>query len=179
MKPKLNKDQRFQEQIVPEIELLYRIAWNLTRSSTDAEDLVQETLLKAYKALDRFDGKYPRAWLLTILRNTNINTGRKKKPELLKDPDYTFETAEHSDPDSPESLVVDPLFDAELEMAFNALSDQFKQVIESVDLQGRSYAETAERLEIPLGTVMSRLHRARNQIKKSLEDLEAAQSEES
>ena len=64
-------------------------------------------------------------------------------------------------------------------MAFNALSDQFKQVIESVDLQGRSYAETAERLEIPLGTVMSRLHRARNQIKKSLEDLEAAQSEES
>ena len=177
MKPKLNKDQRFNEQIVPEIELLYRIAWNLTRSSTDAEDLVQETLLKAYKALDRFDGKYPRAWLLTILRNTNINTGRKKKPELLKDPDYTFETAEHSDPETPETQVVDPLFDAELEMAFNALSDQFKAVIESVDLRGLSYAETADRLEIPLGTVMSRLHRARNQMKQSLIDANFGQEE--
>ncbi len=176
MKPKLNKDQRFQEQIVPEIELLYRIAWNLTRSSVDAEDLVQETLLKAYKALDRFDGKYPRAWLLTIMRNTNINKGRKKKPELLKDPDYTFETAEHADPENPESIVVDPLFDAELEMAFNKLSDQFKQVIDAVDLRGLSYAETAEKLDIPLGTVMSRLHRARNQIKKSLQDLEATTS---
>lgn len=178
MKPKLNKDQIFQEQIVPEIELLYRIAWNLTRSSVDAEDLVQETLLKAYKALDRFDGKYPRAWLLTIMRNTNINKGRKKKPELLKDPDYTFETAEHANPESPETLVVDPLFDAELEMAFNKLSDQFKEVIDAVDLRGMSYAETAQKLDIPLGTVMSRLHRARNQIKKSLESLDIARAED-
>ena len=69
---------------------LYAMAMRLTRDPHTAEDLVQDTLLRAYRALDRFDGRHPRAWLLTILRNTNINRGRKRTPALLIDPDRTF-----------------------------------------------------------------------------------------
>ncbi len=82
---------KFDEQVVPQLEILYRTARSLTRSSSDAEDLVQETLLRAFRAIDRFDGRYPRAWLLTIMRNANINRARKKTPDLLDDPEFTFE----------------------------------------------------------------------------------------
>ncbi len=150
---------------------MYRVAMSLTRNSADAEDLVQDTLLRAYRAIDRFDGRYPRAWLLTILRNAQVNRVRRKRPELLRDPDTTMErVADTSEGGrTAEELVVDMGFDAEVESAFADLSDKFKEVITLVDIDGLSYQEAADRIGVPVGTVMSRLHRARKRIKKRLE----------
>lgn len=168
--PKKTNDSRFDEFILPELEVMYRTAWSLTRSDADAQDLVQDTLLRAYRSIDRFDGRYPRAWLLTIMRNANINRVRKKKPDLLNDPDHTFERSqEFADHDDPESLVVSPVLDAAIEDAFGQLSDDFREVVELVDLDGLAYQEAANVLGIPVGTVMSRLHRARGRIREHLE----------
>jgi RNA polymerase sigma-70 factor (ECF subfamily) len=161
---------RFEQYVVPELEVLYRVARSLNRNDADAEDLVQDTLLRAYRAIDRFDGRYPRAWLLTILRNANINRARKKQAVLLDDPDATFERTEAPPGQSsqPEELVVEPLFDAVVEDAYRALPVPFRQVVDLVDLNGLAYAEAAEVLDIPVGTVMSRLHRARKRIREHL-----------
>lgn len=166
----MQNDSYFEETIIPELEMLYKTAWSLTRSETEAQDLVQETLLKAYRAIERFDGKYPRAWLITILRNTNINRARKKKADLLKDPDETFNNSlDFADTQTPEQELVDPLFEAGVETAYSNLSKDSKKVIDLVDLNGFSYQEAAEKIDVPIGTVMSRLHRARKQIREELE----------
>lgn len=80
----------FADYVLPEVDTLYRAALSLTRNHADAEDLVQDTLLRAYRSIDRFDGRHPRAWLLTILRNAHINRQRRPRPELLHDPDVTW-----------------------------------------------------------------------------------------
>ncbi len=160
----------FQRHVLPELDVLYRTARSLTRNPTDAEDLVQDTLLRAYRSLDRFDGRYPRAWLLTIMRNANINRVRKKTPDLLDDPDATFERSDRfADTESPEQTLVDATFDTAVAGAYQDLSPDFRGVIDLVDLQGLSYQEAADTLQIPVGTVMSRLHRARTRIRSALE----------
>jgi RNA polymerase sigma-70 factor (ECF subfamily) len=169
--PKTTSDQRFDEYVLPEFEVLFRTAWSLTRSHSDAQDLVQDTLLRAYRSIDRFDGRYPRAWLLTIMRNANINRVRKKKPDLLHDPELTFErSTDFADHEDPEHMVVSPVLDAAIENAFENLSDDFREVVELVDLDGLSYQEAATVLGVPVGTVMSRLHRARKRIRSHLEE---------
>lgn len=162
---------RFDEYVLPEVDIMYRVAMSLTRNPPDAEDLVQDTMLRAYRAIDRFDGRYPRAWLLTILRNAQVNRVRRKRPELMRDPDATMATvADTSDGGrSAEEIVVEPVFDAEVENAYRALPEKFRQVVELVDLQARSYQEAADQIGIPVGTVMSRLHRARKRIRTHLE----------
>ena len=85
------REMAFRQYVLPEIDVMYRVAMSLTRNKADAEDLVQDSLVRAYKAVDRFDGRYPRAWLLTILRNTQINRTRRRRPELLNDPDTDME----------------------------------------------------------------------------------------
>lgn len=170
MDSKTENDSAFEKMVLPHLEVLYRTAWSLTRSEIEAQDLVQETLLKAYKAIERFDGRYPKAWLIKILKNTNINRARKKKPDLLRDPDETFNhSSAFADNVGPEQIVVDPVFDASVEMAYSNLAENAKQVINLVDLNGLSYQEAAARIDVPVGTVMSRLHRARKQIKQDLE----------
>jgi RNA polymerase sigma-70 factor, ECF subfamily len=161
---------RFDAFVVPELEVLYRVARSLSGTDADAEDLVQETVLRAYRAIDRFDGRHPRAWLLTIMRNANINRARRRRPELLDDPDLTFETTEapHGTDGRPEDLVVEPVFDAVVEAAYRALPEPFRQVVDLVDLDGLHYQEAADLLGIPVGTVMSRLHRARKRIRDQL-----------
>lgn len=164
--------KRFDEFVLPELDVLYRTAWSLTRSDADAQDLVQDTLLRAYRAIERFDGRHPRAWLLTIMRNANINRVRKKKPDLLDDPDATFErSTEFAEREHPESLVVDPVFDATVAQALTELPDIFQEIVELVDLNGLAYQEAADALGIPVGTVMSRLHRARKRIRDRLADV--------
>ncbi len=171
---------KFDEHVVPQLDILYRTARSLTRSSSDAEDLVQETLLRAYRAIDRFDGRYPRAWLLTIMRNANINRARKKTPDLLDDPERTFERSmRFADTTTPEDDVVDPIFDEVVQDAYDRLPDNFRNVVELVDLNGLAYAEAAEILDVPVGTVMSRLHRARKRIRDEITErgLEALRSD--
>lgn len=160
----------FESYVVPEMQLLYRVALRLTGQPADAEDLVQDTLVRAYRALDRFDGAYPRAWLLTILRNTHINRGRRQRPLLLRTDDLAVTDVgpvRDSVPSS-EDVVLSEQFEGVVVEALAALSDQHRLVIELVDIEGLSYQEAAERLGVPRGTVMSRLHRGRARIRSRL-----------
>ena len=137
MAPTTDTHATFDRYVMPELDVLYRTAWSLTRSDADAQDLVQETLLRAFRAIDRFDGRYPRAWLLTIMRNANINRARKKRPELLDDPDATFErSTEFAETTGPEDLALHAEFDATVEEGFLNLPDRFREVVELVDLDG-------------------------------------------
>jgi RNA polymerase sigma-70 factor (ECF subfamily) len=166
------RDELFRLYVLPELEVLHRVGWTLTRNHADTEDLVQETVIRAYRAIDRFDGSHPRAWLLTILRNAQINRTRRRRPELLRDPDTELErlaATSVGDTDDPEHQVVDPVFDATVRGALEALPDRFRQPVELVDLAGLSYQETAEQLGVPVGTVMSRLHRARRRMRSRLD----------
>ena len=164
-------EEAFARYVLPELEVLAKVAFSITRRSADAEDLVQETLLCAYRAIDRFDGAHPRAWLFTIMRNAEAKRHRRRRPELLRDPDQAGRT-ESADPrggaESPEEVVVGAEFDAVVAHCLASLPEQHRQVVELVDIDGLSYAEAAEVLGVPVGTVMSRLHRARARIRQRL-----------
>jgi RNA polymerase sigma-70 factor (ECF subfamily) len=162
-------DTAFERYVLPETELLLRVANSLTRNRADAEDLVQDTLLRAFRAIDRFDGRYPRAWLLTILRNTHINRNRRRRPELLRDPERATDRMISAVSEERPDAIVDAQIDAEIIDALDALDESFRRVVELVDMNGLTYAEAAEVLDIPVGTVMSRLHRARTRIRDRLE----------
>jgi RNA polymerase sigma-70 factor (ECF subfamily) len=146
------------------------VASTLTARAADTEDLVQDTLLRAYRAIDRFDGAHPRAWLLTIMRNTQINRTRRRRPELLHDPDAAFAqlAATEADSQAPEELVVVQTLDAVISDALAALPDRYREIVTLVDVDGLTYAEAAETLGVPIGTVMSRLHRARVRLRRRL-----------
>lgn len=159
----------FDQYVLPEIEVLLRVARSITHNDADAEDLVQDTLIRAYRAIDRFDGRYPRAWLLTILRNAHINRNRRKRPELLRDADGTSSRIEQVAGNEQADASVEYGFDAEIERALADLDESFRRVIELVDIGGLSYAEAAKTLGVPVGTIMSRLHRARSRIRDHLE----------
>lgn len=161
----------FRQVVEPEIEVLLRVAGSLTANQADAEDLVQETLVRAYRALDRFDGRHPRAWLLTILRNTNANLHRRQRPgligdfELLRTARPAFGRAQHP---SAEDTFVDDELSAELDAAVRGLDPRYRATLVLVDVHDLSYAEAASVLGIPVGTVMSRLSRARGRLRKRL-----------
>ena len=169
--PTDDRDARFREQVLPELEVMYRVARRLTGDATDAEDLVQDVLVRAYRSFDGFDGRYPRAWLLTILRNTHINQLRKRRPDLLDDEvaqqlparghdGRTDGTAEQAFQDDLDPVVRD---------ALAQLSPKHRAVVALVDLDELTYQEAADVLDVPVGTVMSRLHRARRKVKAHLE----------
>jgi len=165
------RDAAFDRYVVPEVEVLLRVALALSRQPADAEDLVQDTLIRAYRAVGSFDGRHPRAWLLTILRNTHVNRNRRWRPELLYDLDAgrsRIEAVPDQHSRTPEECVVDEVFDAVVSDALASLSARFQQVVRLVDVEGLSYAETARALGVPEGTVMSRLHRARGRIRAKL-----------
>lgn len=161
----------FELHIMPQLDVLYRVALTLTGQPADAEDLVQDTLVRAYRALDRFDGAYPRAWLLTILRNTHVNRNRRRRPMLLPDGETATATLEVKAPAVPssEELVIGEQFHAVVVDAVRALPQTHRAVLALVDIDGLSYQEAADALGIPRGTVMSRLHRARRRVRARLD----------
>jgi RNA polymerase sigma-70 factor (ECF subfamily) len=162
-------NEAFRRYVLPELDVLLRVALSRTSSTADAEDLVQDTLLRAYRAIDRFDGTHPRAWLLTILRNAQANRVRRRRPSLHRDPDAGARLAEHREPQpSAEAVVVGELFDATVADAVAGLPARFRNVVELVDIDGLTYREAADVLAVPIGTVMSRLHRARLRIRTRL-----------
>lgn len=162
-------DTAFERYVLPEIEILLRVANSLTRNHAEAEDLVQDTLLRAYRGIDRFDGRYPRAWLLTILRNTHINRNRRRRPGLLRDPDAAVDRMISAASDERVDASIDDEMDVEIVRALDSLDARFRQVVVLVDIDGLTYAEAAEVLDVPVGTVMSRLHRARTRIRDRLD----------
>jgi RNA polymerase sigma-70 factor, ECF subfamily len=169
--PNETREDRFREQVLSELEVLYRVARRLTRTATEAEDLVQDALLRAYRGFDGFDGRYPRAWLLTILRNTHYNRLRKRRPDLLDDEVAGRLPARGADgrqDGTPEQALHDH-FDPLVRDALASLSANHRAVIALVDLDGLSYQEAADVIGVPVGTVMSRLHRARRKVRAHLE----------
>ncbi len=166
-----DREAAFARYVTPELDVLLRVAMSITRSAPDAEDLVQDTLLRAFRAIDRFDGRHPRAWLLTIMRNAQVNRTRRARPGLLRDPDEVMrhaaadEAAGHTEP---EQRAMSGVLDEHLEAAFTSLPPKFREVVELVDLDALSYQEAADVLDVPVGTVMSRLSRARKRMRDHL-----------
>jgi RNA polymerase sigma-70 factor (ECF subfamily) len=172
---------RFQEEAMPLLDSLYAGALRMTRNPADAEDLVQDTLLRAYRAFDRFEpGTNLKAWLFRIMTNAYINTYRKKQREPQKvssdeveDFDLYRELKDH-DPslsETPETIVLDSLVDSDITEAIDDLPEQFRMAVVLSDVEDFSYAEIAEIMDVPLGTVMSRLHRGRKALQKRLWEL--------
>jgi RNA polymerase sigma-70 factor, ECF subfamily len=161
-----DRTRRFEEFIVPEMPFLARVSRSMSRSQAEADDLAQETLVKAFRALDGFDGKHPRAWLARIARNTAINRDQRNREFLLPD-EGTVEPEPDND-GSPEDIVLSQVVDEDLRRALDDLSPAFRVVVQLVDVEEMSYKEAADVLDVPLGTVMSRLHRARARLRRSL-----------
>lgn len=173
--------ERFQRDALPLLDSLYGAALRMTRNPADAEDLVQETMLRAYRAFDRFEaGTNLKAWLFRILTNAYINVYRKKQREPRKVPhdevedfDLYNEIRKH-DPEfatTPENIVLDSLVDSDIIEAIEDLPEQFRLTVVLSDVEGFSYAEMAEIMGVPMGTVMSRLHRGRKALQKRLWEL--------
>jgi len=167
----VERRRAFGEVVEPEIEVMLRVARSITGSAADAEDLVQESLVRAFRAIDRFDGRHPRAWLLTIVRNTNANMHRRRRPiavddwELMHASRPAFGATEA--PAAEEVYVVEELGGA-LHDAVTGLDPKFRSALVLVDVHDLSYAEAAAVLDVPVGTVMSRLSRARERVRKAL-----------
>ena len=160
---------------------LYSAALRMTRSPSDAEDLVQETYLKAYRAFGSFkEGTNLKAWLYRILTNTFINSyrARKRRPEQTDIDDvedlYLYRRLGGleavSAGRSAEEEVLEHFTEGEVKAAVEALPEQFRMAVLLADVEGFSYKEIAEILDIPIGTVMSRLHRGRKALQKTLHD---------
>ena len=173
-----NGGWNFEAEVLPFMDSLYSTAYRMSRNRQDAEDLLQETYLRAYKYYDKFqEGTNFKAWLFKILKNTFINRYRKRQRQPLKNSfdeiEDSFEskllesplTARGATPE--EELMVDAL-DQDVQKALEALPEDYRTAVELADLQGLSYREIADQLEIPLGTVMSRLYRGRRKLEAVL-----------
>jgi len=160
----------FDEFVAPHLSMLLRVARSLTRNAHDAEDLVQDTLVRAFRAQASFDGRHPRAWLLTILRNTHINRNRRQRPGLLANGDDVTGAADRRNAASPsaEDAATANAREPWVADVLGQLSQRHMEVVQLVDVEGLSYDEAAAALGIPAGTVMSRLHRARARMRSRL-----------
>jgi len=155
----------YERDVLPEVPVLLRVAQSLTSQPADANDLVQDTLLRAWRSLDTFDGRHPRSWLLTIMRNANYNNHRRRRPEPIDLTEATSRERRADEGLSAEDHVMRTELDDVVAGALSEVSEDFRKVIVLVDIDGLSYAEAAAYLGIPEGTVMSRLHRARRKIR--------------
>ena len=172
-------EARFEAEALPLLPSLYSSAFRLTRTSSDAEDLVQETFLRAYRGFGQFEpGTNLKAWLYRILTNTFINSYRKKQREpqtdSLEDTEdwYLYSRmAERGTEPSAETSVIESLPDEDVQEALSSLPEQFRIAVLLADVEGFSYKEIAEITGVPIGTVMSRLHRGRKALEKRLWDV--------
>jgi RNA polymerase sigma-70 factor (ECF subfamily) len=168
--------ERFEREVLPLLPNLYSAALRMTRNPADAEDLVQETYLRAYRGFSGFEeGTNLRAWMYRILTNTFINSYRKKQrePVTVQEDDldewYLYDKMGDSGVEpSAEAEVIRSMPDEDVQKALEALPEGFRLAVLLADVEGFSYKEIAEILGIPIGTVMSRLHRGRRALEKAL-----------
>ncbi len=161
----------FEKEAIPHMDALYNFALRMTGDSDEADDLVQETYLKAFRFFDKFErGTNCKAWLFRIMKNTYINTYRKssKEPDKIdyEEVENFYENIKPSSTDSAhlEKEMYDNLLDDELSNAIAALPEDFRTVIILCDIEGFTYDEIADFIDIPVGTVRSRIHRARKML---------------
>ena len=176
------RHERFERDAMEYVNQLYAAALRLTRNPADAEDLVQEAYAKAYAAFHQYTaGTNLKAWLYRILTNTFINTYRKKQRQPLESSGENIEdwqiarAASHSSSDgrSAEIEALDHLPDSDVKDALSRLPEDFRMVVYYADVEGLPYKEIAEIMDTPIGTVMSRLHRGRRQLREMLADYAA------
>ena len=171
------KHKEFEQQAMPHMEILYNYALRLTGKPEDANDLLQETFLKAYRFWDKFEqGTNIRAWLFQIMKNSYINQYRKE----VKEPDkvdyaeienyYNVIRDESSEDNDLQEKLFGQLLDDEVSKALELLPEEFRTVVILCDIEGLAYEEIAEFLQIPVGTVRSRLHRGRKHLYTHLYD---------
>ena len=171
--------ERFERDVLPLLPSLYGAALRMTRNPADAEDLVQETYLRAFRGFGGFqEGTNLKAWLYRILTNSFINTYRKKQrePQTVEGPDdldewYLYDQlGGRSVEGSAEDEVLDQIPDEDVKRALESLPENFRMPVLLADVEGFSYKEIAEIMDTPIGTVMSRLHRGRKALEKALWD---------
>jgi RNA polymerase sigma-70 factor (ECF subfamily) len=171
----------FHKEFMPHIDSMYNFGFRLTMDEDDANDLVQDTYLKAFRFINSFEqGTNAKAWLFRILKNSFINDYRKKSKEPSKVDYQEIETTYNSSEDAEVEHTTDLRYDAVQDMigdevanGLNSLPVDFRTVIILCDIEGFTYEEMAKILDIPIGTVRSRLHRARNLLKDKLRDYAA------
>jgi len=162
----------FDDEALPHLDALYRVALRLTGDPARAEDLVQDTMLKAYRSWRQYrPGTNAKGWLLTILRNTFINDYRRRKLEPVAmdleavEPHAIYRDIETADP---EGAFFSQIVDEKVLQAVDALPPEFREVLVLSDMEGLRYAEIAQTLQVPVGTVKSRLFRARRLLQAAL-----------
>jgi RNA polymerase sigma factor (sigma-70 family) len=166
--PTPDKLSRFEEAILPHLDAAYNLARWLMRNDADADDAVQDAYLRALRFFGGFRGGDGRAWLLAIVRNTCYS---KLKRNRVQEVQTAFDEEIHGqNPDAPgpETVLLESLDAAALQRAVEALPEEFREVVVMRELQGLSYKEIASVTEVPIGTVMSRLARARGRLQRTL-----------
>ncbi len=174
---KTEKDKVFDKEFFPHIEALFNFAFHLTYNESDANDLVQETFLKAYRFIDSYrEGTNAKAWLFKILKNGFINDYRKRAKRPTK-VDYEDIVSYHDSDDSGYVQYLDlrheifqGMLGDEVALAINKLPVDFRTAVLLCDIEGFTYEEMSKIIDIPIGTVRSRLHRARNMLKDELKE---------
>jgi len=175
--PEAEKRQAFEREAIPHMDALYNFALRMTGEQSDADDLVQETYLKAYRFFDKFEqGTNCKAWLFRIMKNSYINRYRKaqKTPETVDydtvEDFYYSIRSDSAESNDLEEVMFDSLLDDEVTVAIENLPEDFRTVVILCDLEGFTYEEIAEFVDCPVGTVRSRLHRGRKLLRNVLTD---------
>jgi len=174
-KEELKKQLDFQEEMIPHLDAIYNFALRLTTDPNDAEDLVQDTIVKAFRFFSSYEkGTNAKAWLFRILKNSYINNYRKKSKQPHQvDYDevsqyYESIRSEQSETTDLEDLMYREMLDDDVTRALTQLPEDFRTVVMLCDMEGFTYEEIANMLDVPIGTIRSRLHRGRNLLRVQL-----------
>jgi len=172
---RLEMVEMFEKEFLPHIHSIYNFAYRITFNEDDAKDLVQETYLKSFRFINSFErGTNAKAWLFRILKNSFINEFRKKNKEPVKidyqevEAFYNSDEVNHMITSNLQVEAIKEMIGDEVSIALNSLDVDFRTVIILCDIEGFSYEEMALILDVPIGTIRSRLHRARNLLREKL-----------